>query len=103
MDTNVDDGIQTGWEVFARDGSLAGTIVSVDGQALHVALGDGDATATVPRNLVMEAHGGRVEVDMAPEELGIERSSGAPAAPTRDPGAPPKIATPEQMRRLTGG
>jgi len=103
MDSNLDDGIRTGWEVFARDGSRAGTIVSAEGDALHVALGDGDATVTVPRNLVMEAHGGRVELDMAPEDLGIARSSGEPAAPTRDPGAPPKIATPEQMRRLTGG
>ena len=103
MSLHLDDGIETGWEVFARDGTRAGTVAGIQDDQLLITLEDGDAERSVPRHLVIEAHGGRVELDMAPDELGLQATSGEPALPTRDPGAPPKIATPEQMRRLTGG
>jgi hypothetical protein len=103
MSIHMDDAIQTGWEVFARDGSRAGTVAGVDGEQLRITLDEGDAERTVSRSLVMEAHGGRVELDIAPEELGLRPSTSGPSAPQRDPGAPPAIVIPEHSRRLTGG
>ena len=101
MSIHLDDHIQTGWEVFARDGSRVGTVAGIEGDQLLIALDDGQAQRTVPLNLVMEAHGGRVELDMPPDELGVVRPSGAAPAPTGDPLKPVKPVTPEQMR--TGG
>jgi len=104
MSMHLEDDIQNGWEVFARDGTRIGTVARVQGDQLQIALDEGEAQRSVPRNLVIEAHGSRVELDMAPEELGIHpATTPVPSAPARDPGAPPAVVIPEHSRRLTGG
>ena len=106
MQTRDADLIQPGWKAYARDGSEVGTITGVSSDELTIRAGDdGSEPVTVPLNLVVEAHAGRVELDVGTERFGVPGRSGGSDAkpPARDPGSPPEVITPEQMRRLTGG
>ena len=103
MDTALSDAIQSGWEVVARDGTPAGTVAEVGPDTLTIRPTAEVEPLTVGRSLVMEAHAGRVELDIDPAELGIVRARDQAAPPRVDPGAPPMTATPEQTRRITGG
>ena len=97
------DGIQPGWKAYARDGSEAGTVSEVSQDELVVqADSDGSGAIHVPMALVVEAHAGRVELDLGIEEFGGSAEHEA-SAPDRDPGAPPDVITDEQIRRFTGG
>ena len=103
MQTNDSDGIQPGWKAYARDGTEAGTVSEVSPDELVVRTsGDGSEPVRVPMSLVIEAHAGRVELDLGIEEFGGPREHQA-SAPSRDPGAPPHVVTEEQIRRFTGG
>jgi hypothetical protein len=98
-----EDGIQPGWRAYARDGSVAGTVSEVSPDGLIVqADGDGSDAVRVPLTLVVEAHAGRVELDLGIEEFGGSTEHEA-SAPSRDAGAPPDVITDEQIRRFTGG
>jgi hypothetical protein len=103
MQTNEADGIQPGWKAYARDGSEAGTVSEVGPDELVVrAARNGSQPVNVPMSLVIEAHAGRVELDLGIEEFVGPREQKA-SAPSRDPGAPPDVITDEQIRRFTGG
>jgi hypothetical protein len=103
MQISEADGIKPGWKVYARDGSEAGTVSEVSPDELVVrADGNGSEPVRVPVSLVVEAHAGRVELDLGIEEFGGSTEREA-SAPTHDPGAPPKAITDEQIRRFTGG
>jgi hypothetical protein len=103
METHEADLIQAGWKAYARDGSEAGTVTEVTADGLTIQAGEeGSEAVKVPMNLVVEAHAGRVELDMGPESFGGSTGSDS-AGPARDPGSPPDVITPEQMRRFTGG
>jgi hypothetical protein len=103
MQTSEADGIQPGWKAYARDGSEVGTVSEVGPDELVVRTdGNGSEPVRVPIGLVVEAHDGRVWVDLGSEEFGGSGEQEA-SAPTRDPGAPPKTITDEQIRRFTGG
>jgi hypothetical protein len=103
MQTNDADGIQPGWKAYARDGTEAGTVREVSSDELVVrAEGDASEPVRVPMALVVEAHAGRVELDLAIEDFGGSTEHEA-SAPGRDPGKPPDVITDEQIRRFTGG
>ena len=95
--------IRPGWEAIARNGARAGTVIELTDDELVVRSDGGGEEVRVPTNLIVEAHAGRVEIDLSPEELGIAGSDRSTTGPTRDPGAPPEVVTAEQMRRLAGG
>jgi hypothetical protein len=103
METALNDEIQAGWDVVARDGTPAGTVAEVGPDTLTIRPAVDAEAVTVARHLVMEAHAGRVELDIDPAELGIAAPRDQAAPPKLDPGAPPMTATPEQTRRITGG
>jgi hypothetical protein len=103
MQTSDAGGIQPGWKAYARDGSEAGTVSEVGPDELVVrAEGNGSEPVHVPIGLVVEAHDGRVWVDLGIEEFGGSSEQEA-SAPGRDPAAPPDVITDEQIRRFTGG
>jgi hypothetical protein len=103
MQTSEADGIRPGWKAYARDGSEAGTVTEVSPDELVVrAVGNDSEPVRVPIGLVVEAHAGRVELDLGIEEFGGS-SEQEPSAPSRDPGAPPRVITEEHIRRFTGG
>jgi hypothetical protein len=104
MQTREADLIQAGWTAYARGGAEAGTVIDVAPDALTVRPGiDGAEPVIVPVHLVVEAHDGRVELDMGVEDFGGTSGSGTSAAPSSGPGAPPPVINPEQIRRLAGG
>ncbi len=103
MQTGEADGIQPGWKAYARDGSEAGTVTEVSSDELVVRADDNASEPVrVPMGLVVEAHAGRVELDLAIEEFGGSTEQ-EPSAPGHDPGKPPDVITDEQIRRFTGG
>jgi hypothetical protein len=103
MQTSEADGVQPGWKAYARDGSEAGTVSEVGPDELVVRVeGNGSEPVRVPMSLVVEAHAGRVELDLGIEEFGGSTEHEA-SVPGRDPGKPPDVITDEQIRRFTGG
>jgi hypothetical protein len=103
MQTNEAGAIQPGWKAYARDGTEAGTVSEVGPDELVVrAEGNGSEPVHVPIGLVVEAHDGRVWIDLGIEEFGGSAEQEA-SAPGPDPGKPPDVITDEQIRRFTGG
>jgi hypothetical protein len=104
MQMSMADEVRPGFDVLARDGSPVGTVLEVSDEELIVRpTGDQAASVAVARNLVVEAGAGRVHVDLAPEDLGLEARGGDDSGPSGDPGTPPNLTTPEYIRRLAGG
>jgi hypothetical protein len=104
MQMSMADEVRPGFDVLARDGSPVGTVLEVGEDELIVRpAGDAAASVTVARKLVVEAGAGRVHVDLAPEDLGLEAHGGDASGPSGDRVRPPDLTTPEHIRRLAGG